>query len=288
VQARLTGVLVVVLGLAGCGGDVDADKAEQQIKNGITAQTKADVKYVKCPEGVNAEKGGTFKCEALIPVNVTQVDENGNVRWQITSFSGPPAGTTGATGATGTTGATGATSPGGPLGGATGAGGTTGPGQGAAGKDDPRFETYTNRSQGYSIAHPLLWKRVGSGRDVNFPFADGSRFIHVIIQPFGVLPTPSQLRTSLKQQTGVKKVLEAKRDTVKGQPAVKGQPVAFARYTFQAQGTRVGKVIRRYFFLRGKKRALVELGANAPLADNPPLVKKFNRTVRSFRWLSGA
>jgi hypothetical protein len=282
VQARLTGVLVVVLGLAGCGGDVDADKAEQQIKNGITAQTKADVKYVKCPEGVNAEKGGTFKCEALIPVNVTQVDENGNVRWQITSFSGPPAGTTGATGATGTTGATGATSPGGPLGGATGAGGTTGPGQGAAGKDDPRFETYTNRSQGYSIAHPLLWKRVGSGRDVNFPFADGSRFIHVIIQPFGVLPTPSQLRTSLKQQTGVKKVLEAKRDTVKG------QPVAFARYTFQAQGTRVGKVIRRYFFLRGKKRALVELGANAPLADNPPLVKKFNRTVRSFRWLSGA
>ena len=284
-RVRLTAVAVLALTLPGCGGDVDADKAEEQIKNGITAQTKADVKYVKCPEGVNAQKGGTFKCEALIPVNVTQVDENGKVRWQITSFSGPPAGTTGGTGPTGAAGATGATAPGGPLAGTPGApgpGGTTGPRQGAGGaqKDDPRFETYTNRSQGYSIAHPILWKRVGSGRDVRFPFPNGTRYIHVIVQPIGVLPTPSQLRTTLRQQTGVKKVLEVKRDTVKG------QPVAFARYTFQGQGAPVEQVVQQYIFKRGKKRALVELGAHARLADNPPLKKKFSRAIRSFRWLS--
>ena len=124
-RSKLTAAVLTSVLLAGCGGDVDKDKAQEQIKNGIQSQAKADVKYVKCPGGVKAEKGATFQCEALIPVNVTQVDENGNMRWQITSFSGPPSGTTGATGATGLAGVT-------PPGGATG-GGAAGGATGAAG-----------------------------------------------------------------------------------------------------------------------------------------------------------
>ena len=107
-RSRFTAAtFLTTLLLAGCGGDVDKDKAQDQIAKGIESQAKADVKYVKCPGGVKAEKGATFQCEALIPVNVTQIDENGNIRWQITSFTGPPAGTTGTTGTTGATGATG-------------------------------------------------------------------------------------------------------------------------------------------------------------------------------------
>jgi hypothetical protein len=237
------------------------------------------VKYVKCPGGVKAEKGATFQCEALIPVNVTQVDENGNIRWQITSFSGPPAGTTGATGTTGVTGATGATGLAGAQrpGGATG--GTTGPAAGA-GADDPRFERYTNRSQGYSMLHPLLWKPSGKGRDVLFPFPNGTRFIHVVIQDVKGLPTVAEQRRDLVSQTGVfRQVQEVKKDTVAG------QPVIFSRFRYKAANS-PRQIVKRYIFARGGKRALIELGAYEKLATKKPLIKKFDRTINSFRWLN--
>jgi hypothetical protein len=273
---KLTAVLLSVAALlvAGCGGDVDKDKAQEQIKAGIAAQGKADVKYVKCPGGVNAEKGATFQCEALIPVNVTQVDDNGNIRWQITSFSGPPAGTTGTTGVTGATGATGLAGVPRP-GGATG--GTTGPAAGA-GADDPRFERYTNRSQGYSILHPVLWKQSGKGRDVLFPFPNGTRFIHVVIQDAKGLPTIAEERKDLVSQTGIfRQVQKVKKDTVAG------QPVIFAQYkTTNAPR----QIVKRYIFARGRKRALIELGVVEKLANKKPLQKKFDRSINSFRWLN--
>jgi Domain of unknown function (DUF4333) len=274
---RLTAVLLTVAALlvAGCGGDVDKDKAQEQIKAGIAAQGKADVKYVKCPGGVKAEKGATFQCEALIPVNVTQVDENGNIRWQITSFSGPPTGTTGATGATGATGLAGATPPGGAA-----AGGTTGPAGGGAVADDPRFEKFTNRSQSYSISHPILWKRVGSGRDVNFPFPDGTRFIHIVIQEGKGLPTIAETRKSLRNQLGIaREVKKVRRDTVGN------QPVTYAEYEIKLGNLPQKQVIKRYVFARGNKRALIELGVHKKLANKKPLLKKFDRSISSFRWL---
>jgi hypothetical protein len=250
--------------LAGCGGDIDKDKAQSSIKSGIASQGKADVKYVKCPGGVKAEKGATFQCEALIPVNVTQIDDNGNIRWQITSFIGPPSGATGATGATGIAGVTGA----------TGASGATG----AAA--DNQFETYTNRAEGYSISHPSLWKPLGSGADVNFPYPDGSRFIHVIIQDGKGLPKVSEMKASLGAQPNVQKVKVLKRDTVAG------QPVIYAEYLFKL-GKFQRQVIRRYVFAHGAKRALIEEGAYQKLANKKPLVKKFDRAVNSFRWTGG-
>lgn len=274
-RSRLTAAVLTSVLLAGCGGDVNKDKAQEQIKNGIQTQGKADVKYVKCPGGVKAEKGATFQCEALIPVNVTQVDENGNIRWQITSFSGPPSGTTGVTGATGATGLAGVTPPGGASGGATGAAG------GGPVADNPRFERYTNRSQGYSIVHPMLWKQVGSGRDVTFPFPPpGSRFIHIVVQDGKGLPTVAEVRKSLVSQTGVfRKVRKVRKDTVGD------QPVVYAEYEFNTANV-PRQFIRRYVFARGDKRALIELGAFKSLAKMKPLLKKFDRAIRSFRWLS--
>jgi hypothetical protein len=260
---------------------VDKDKAQDQLKAAIEARAKTGVQYVRCPGGVKAEKGATFRCLALIPVNVTQVDDNGNLRWQITSFSGPPIGATGATGATGLAGATGATTPGiaGQPGAAGGQPGAAGARPGAQ-RDDPRFDRYTSRSEGYTISHPLLWKRSGADKDVTFAFPGGSRFIHLLIQPFPNLPTVSAMRKSLREQANVRAVQEVKRDRIDG------EPVLYAQYLVKAPNARVALVIKRYVFATKGKRALIEVAANQPLADNKPLVKKFDRAIRSFRWLS--
>jgi hypothetical protein len=282
VQSRLTASLAIaaVLGVAGCGGDVDKDKAQDQIKSSIAAQTKGLVKYVKCPGGVKAEKGATFQCEALIPVNVTQVDDKGNVRWQITSFTGPPL--TGA-GATGATGAVGTTAPGGLAGGATGSTGAGGAAAGAgataggAVKDSPRFETFTNRALGYSIAHPILWKNVGSSnKDVNFSF--NGRFIHLVDSGKGKqLPTLAQARSNAKLQPGLIKLLGVSKATVAGEPALRSE------FKFQPQGQAV-QVIKRYLLLHDGQLLTIDLGAMADFANKAPLKKKFDRALRSFRW----
>jgi uncharacterized protein DUF4333 len=279
---RVTAGLFTAFLLAGCGGDVNKDKAQDQIASGIEAQTKADVKYVKCPGGVKAEKGATFQCEALIPVNVTQVDENGHVRWQITSFSGPPGGATGAAGAAGASGATGVA--GGPQGGGAATGGATGKAGGAPGAaaggtvaDDSRFERYTNRSEGYSILHPVLWKSSGGGKDVLFPFPDGSRFIHVVVGSGG-LPTVPEEKKELASQTGInREVKKVSKQMISGQPAI------FAEYEYKAANA-PKQVVRRYVFARGTKRVLIEFGALEKLANKKPLLQKIDHSVRSFRF----
>lgn len=282
---RVTAGLFTAFLIAGCGGDVKKDKAQDQIASGIEAQTKADVKYVTCPGGVKAEKGATFQCEALIPVNVTQVDDKGHVRWQITSFSGPPGGATGATGAAGASGATGVagTPQGGgaaPSGGAGKAGGATGPAapSGGAAQDDSKFERYTNRGQGYSILHPALWKVSGSGKDVLIPYPDGTRFIHIVVGAGG-LPTIPEEKKELTSQAGVnRKVKTVSKQMISGQPAI------FAQYTYKAANA-PNQVVRRYVFARGKKRVLIEYGAVEKLANKKPLLQKIDHSVRSFRFL---
>jgi hypothetical protein len=274
------GTLLLV---AGCGGDVDTDKAEKEIKNGLAAQTKGNVKYVKCPGGVRAQKGGTFQCEALIPVNVTQIDDNGNIRWQITSFVGPPAGATGATGPTSPLGASGATGPTGALPGSR-PGAPAGPGAPA---DTNRFVTFKNSSQGYSIARPVAWTQTGSGRDVNFAFTGGgilSRFAHVIVAKAPGLPTVAELRKNLKTQQGVTKIESVSETKVNGVPAI----TATFTYTNPAAPRKRGsvQVIRRYVFSRGGKRIVLELGATKALVNKPALKKKFDRILKSFHFLT--
>src|SRR4051794_7325512 len=155
----LVAALAAPLIVAGCGGgDVDTSKAEKEIKNGISSKTGSDVQYVKCPDSVNAKKGAQFHCTALVPVTVTQQNDNGRIRWQIASLSGQPLGA-GATGASGPSGASGSTT-------ASGTGTPASPSSTSAtpagGGKYGRFVTFTNRALGYSIRHPSLWKKVGS------------------------------------------------------------------------------------------------------------------------------
>ena len=64
------------------------------------------------------------------------------------------------------------------------------------------------------------------------------------------------------------------------------QPVIYAEYEIKLANLPQRQVIKRYVFARGGKRALIELGAHKGLAKMKPLIKKFDRAVRSFRWLS--
>ena len=78
---------LAALALAGCGG-LDTDKAESEIESGIREQTGVKDVQVDCPEDVDAEKGGTFRCRATAegeraPVSVTQQDDEGRIRWRF-------------------------------------------------------------------------------------------------------------------------------------------------------------------------------------------------------------
>ena len=94
---RLLAALVAAgaLALAGCDAEVsvgettvDTDEAETQIAAGLTEQVGEEI-TVECPDDVEAEAGGTFTCEAadaageIIPVDVEQTDDDGNIRWSL-------------------------------------------------------------------------------------------------------------------------------------------------------------------------------------------------------------
>ena len=84
--AALAGSLALVG--AGCGTKtLNTDNVETEIKRGLTEQTGTNVKSVDCPDDVEAKKGENFECEATSDagqkqrVKVTQLDDDGNVRW---------------------------------------------------------------------------------------------------------------------------------------------------------------------------------------------------------------
>jgi uncharacterized lipoprotein len=93
VESWLAAVLAasVVLVLAGCQqvDRVDTGEAEQDIKRGLSARTGAKLRSVDCPDDVEARKGDVFTCTAIasdgskVRVKVTQVDDEGGVRWEL-------------------------------------------------------------------------------------------------------------------------------------------------------------------------------------------------------------
>ena len=82
---------LAALALVGCSATIDTDDLEDQIKQGVEAQTDAQVSSVECPEDVAPEAGATFECTATADdgstatITVTQKDDQGNVDWEVTS-----------------------------------------------------------------------------------------------------------------------------------------------------------------------------------------------------------
>ena len=76
------------IAIAGCGSQqLDTAEAERTIANRLGEQAGTRVK-IECPDDVEIEKGDTFQCKArarndTATVKVTQLDDEGNVRWRV-------------------------------------------------------------------------------------------------------------------------------------------------------------------------------------------------------------
>jgi Domain of unknown function (DUF4333) len=76
------------LALAACGAQqLDTAEAEQTIEKRLGEQAGTKV-TIDCPDDVEIKKGDTFDCKAkarkdTANVKVTQLDDKGNVRWEV-------------------------------------------------------------------------------------------------------------------------------------------------------------------------------------------------------------
>jgi hypothetical protein len=88
--ARYFVVALCAFSIAGCGGDdeIDTDKAESEIAKGVEESTATDDVKVDCPD-VEKEEGAVFECSLTAEggvkatVKVTQVDDEGKIRWEV-------------------------------------------------------------------------------------------------------------------------------------------------------------------------------------------------------------
>ncbi|PTL59055.1 DUF4333 domain-containing protein [Paraconexibacter algicola] len=97
--ALLATVALVPLGLAGCGeATVDADKIESEIRTGFESQVPgAKVASIDCDEDIPGTKGSRGACRMtrdgdvrlLVSVTVTSEEDDGRIRWQVTSANIP-------------------------------------------------------------------------------------------------------------------------------------------------------------------------------------------------------
>jgi Domain of unknown function (DUF4333) len=84
-------VAIAALAVAGCNVDkqIDTDRAAADIKRTLSDQSAGNVRSVRCPDKVAAEKGAHFRCVATasdgsrIRIVVTQTNNDGGVRWRI-------------------------------------------------------------------------------------------------------------------------------------------------------------------------------------------------------------
>ena len=89
--ARYFSVIVAVLLLAGCGGggELDSSKAEEEIAAGVEEKTATEDVRIDCPDDVKQKKDDVFECDLTAAggvkatVKVTQVDDKGNVHWEV-------------------------------------------------------------------------------------------------------------------------------------------------------------------------------------------------------------
>ena len=94
-------LLLCLLG-AGCQdvslsfGGLDTSQLEAEIEAGLEDQTAGvDIESVDCPRGVQPESGTVFACRAYAvdgsigTVEVQQLDDDGNVEWELTDVSEP-------------------------------------------------------------------------------------------------------------------------------------------------------------------------------------------------------
>ena len=74
---------------------LDRDQLERTLARNISAQLDVPGIEVECPDDVEARQGATLECIARAPgetaglrIEVTQLDDDGNVTWEIAGAAG--------------------------------------------------------------------------------------------------------------------------------------------------------------------------------------------------------
>jgi hypothetical protein len=90
--------LIAAVPLAGCGSSkLNTDKAETEIEKGLKNQLNLPSVDVQCPNEVEIKAGSKFQCPVTAgkekgTIEVTQQDDQGNIRWQLKQQSVKPSG----------------------------------------------------------------------------------------------------------------------------------------------------------------------------------------------------
>jgi len=85
----------VALAFAGCGDEIDGNKLESEIAKDADERLSLVVDGVDCPSP-DVEEGATFTCTVTVKgqpteLEVTQIDDDGNVRYDLAGLAEGPA-----------------------------------------------------------------------------------------------------------------------------------------------------------------------------------------------------
>lgn len=90
--------LVACLGAAAamtaCTRMLDMDKLKNELKSGLTSQLGVQIKDVTCPATREIKASDSFECKASgqagasLTLKVTQSDDKGNVKWELSASEG--------------------------------------------------------------------------------------------------------------------------------------------------------------------------------------------------------
>ena len=86
--------LAATLAVTGCTRRLDMEKLKTVLKDGFTAQTGVALKEVSCPESREIKAGDSFDCKATTAggatatLKVSQSDDQGNVKWEVSASEG--------------------------------------------------------------------------------------------------------------------------------------------------------------------------------------------------------
>ena len=142
--------------------------------------------------------------------------------------------------------------------------------------DNQVFLAFRNKAGGYSIKYPEGWAQKGSGKSVTF--RDKNNIVRIVITSGG----PAAVGAVTTELSGLKGA------QVQGAPhamTVSGRPAVKVVYTTRSArnavtGKRVELMVDRYYFWKGGRRAVVDLGTPAGV-DN---VDAYRLMAQSFRW----
>jgi hypothetical protein len=90
---RAVAIGALAVAAASCTKKLDTDGLETKLQTALEQQLNTTGVTVSCPTDVTVTQGATFTCSATdstgakSTIKVTQVDDEGNVKWEVTDVT---------------------------------------------------------------------------------------------------------------------------------------------------------------------------------------------------------